>query len=88
MPVMRKLLALLSLLAMTALPIAAAQDYGGDQASGDVEINNPDVDVDADVDDDDADESTFAGLSTTVVIILIVLAVLVVALIVAMASRP
>jgi len=87
---MRKLLALLSLLAMTALPLAAAQD-GANEQSDEIDVTMPD-NMDVNVDDNDnggdADESTFAGLSTTVVIILIVLAVLVVALVVAMASRP
>lgn len=82
---MQKLIALLSLLSIVALPFAAAQD-AGDGEDKDVNVDAPDVDMN--VDDNDAAESTFAGLSTTVVIILIVLAVLVVALIVAMASRP
>ncbi len=81
-------LALLSMLAVLALPLAVANEHGGDT---DVNVNPPD-DMDVNVEDNDqggdAEESTFAGLSTTVVIILIVLAVLVVALIVAMASRP
>ncbi|HUR68190.1 MAG TPA: hypothetical protein VM370_03020 [Candidatus Thermoplasmatota archaeon] len=75
-----KLLAILGLLTLFALPMAAA----GNETNI---YTPPTIDVNVHDGDGGADESTFAGLSTTVVIVLIVLAVLVVALIVAMASR-
>ena len=80
---MNRLLTLLALATLVALPAATAMSHG--DSNDDAAPSEVDVDVTAD--DNDPEESTFAGMSTTVVIVLVVLAILVIALVVALAAR-